>query len=571
MAEGGGLESGAVARPHTDGSSRGVPAAAESTAAGRWLGLILFIVVFVAALVPRMFTAGEHVMFDENLWMERSDNYLDAVTEGEFDRAHSAALFPIATMPGTPVMVVGAVAHAGYSTFDMDPGVPFNESRVGLMLSQRLMAGISALLIATLAVGVRRWAGDVAAWITGAILVGEPWLTGLSSQFHTDAFVALFGATGLVFMALAFEVPAPRIPTRHPLLMAGLGGALISLAPLTKLTGLNFGFGAITVFALSMWAARSDRPLLALRSRQMVAATAGALSMVVLTYTAVIVDPTGQWDLLSSSANLAPTGQLTFFRGEQTENPSAWFFPYTLALRFTPWLFVGALAGAGVCGWLSAQRGRALVLLSVALPTMIVLSSSAKKNDRYVLPVLALAAVLAALAAQGLWDRRQPSGVGHQHVLGAGVVATLVLSAWGSTVAPAGMMYFSPLFGGGQGAVDTTWIGNLDANHLAAREIQRLEGGDCEGVTVSYLTRSLYTRGSRPLDPYWPDLECNTSNEKGVPPDYVVAYIGEWQKLTEDTRDKALRRELLSVVEVRGIPVFRIWRGGPLPEGGADR
>jgi len=526
-----------------------------------WRGaLLLAVTIFVCALAPRLATIGNHNTSDEDTWLFRSDAFADSLAGGQPSGMYSRPVFglDVSTMPGGTTMWIGTLARSVDRTIGDDAGT-LQQSSSGHELAQAGVALATSILIAGVALSLRAWSGPIAGWIGGGLLVGEPWVTGLSSVFHTDAIVALGGTLGLVMLALGYGVASEDVP-RRPVLVVAAGATAIALAPLTKLTGLVFGIGALTVTGLSLWAHSRKGGGLGLWVRSTMAAVVALGLATTFFYPALIADPGPQLELLERSGSLGESGHLTFFRGKVTETPGLLYYLVALPLRATPWLAIcGALAlPAGLV--LARSRTQCLVLGAAMLPMLAVLSTSSKQLDRYGLSVTVLLIAWVAVTIQALWtDHGRSLSPQHVRLAQAGGAAALggvvALNLW---FAPWGLLYFNPLLGGGDTASSTVLVGWREGLELGSQRILELEDGDCSDTTISYLGIGAFP-GVRP-SPQRQPVPCDERAPKGESSDYVVAYILARQRNPSGHQNLADNRELVDTVRIHGVDLVEIWR-----------
>ena len=534
-----------------------------------WAGLI----VGTAALVPRLMTASHDLLTtDENVWRMRTDRFGDAVLSGRFGDA-SASLVSgladgeagtakaVATMPGVVPMWLGVMARGVWSVgrglgLWAGSDSTFVESPSGLNAAQAAVAVFTSVLVGVLVILVARWLGLLPAVVSGLLVATEPFLVAHGAVFHTDELVALCGVTGLVACALAFGLPH-RTPWRGRPLVAGLAGALLAGAVLTKLSGVVL---LVPAALLVVWAA-----VAAVRARApdvspwaavgWLRSTIGwlvgvAVAVALVSYPALWADPAEELRLLNNSANLADTGHIQFFLGEPTEHPGPAYYFVALPLRVTPWFLVAGVAAGALLWARAASRGTALALAIMAVPYMVAISAASKQFDRYGLPVLVVGALAIGAAAPVVvaavrkrigtdepWSRRQL-------MFGRAVGGLLVVHA--VVVAPWGIAYFNPLLGGAETAERAILVGwgeEYDATEIVTRHRR----GDCDGVTVAgFAAVSALGCGT-------PAIDWDTA-------DYVALYIAERQRMPDDDERALVRgRPLVGEHTVQGIIYLQVY------------
>lgn len=519
--------------------------------------------VLSGALLTRFLTIGNFVTKDEKFWMVRSNRFADALMGGRLDEA-SVTLGERATMPGVSTMWLGSLGRLVWSVGQdlglVDEQQEFVTSLSGLWTSQAMVAIATALLVTLVVALLHRWAGWGAAAVAAVLLVSEPWITAHGSVLHTDELTALFGVAGLLVLALAFDVP-DRFACRRPVLIAALGGLLVMQSPLTKLLGLPFGVGALAMIVFALWRDRPSRSarghprLFGQRLWQLAAAAGAALVAVPLSWPAMLFDPSTQISALVEFGGQAGQGHGQFFLGEPTSHPGWLYYAVVLPMRMTPWFFLGAVVSVPLALAARATRARAIWVLVWAVPATLVISSAHKQFDRYGLVLFVPMALLVGLGVgrhlERLLERRPPLRV---------AATTLAVGAvlFGAVTAPWGLLYFNPVLGGGSTAEEVMLVGWGEGWELAVDEIREQQKGDCAGVSVAGARKTIYGNATAaPLS--WFGVPC--SAKPAGEPTYVIAYVNQVQRVSEDELDRVLAgREHVGTVEIRGITVATIWR-----------
>jgi hypothetical protein len=521
----------------------------------RWVPLLLGILAFV----PRALTTGHFQTTDEVLWTRRSIGFTDAVL-GLDPASASATTDAIATMPGVTTMWLGSLAR-GVWTVGGAVGIvqddEFLHSSAGILLSQLAMAVATSLLLALFVALAWRWAGPVPAVVAGVLLATEPFVVAHSAVLHTDALTAFFGASGAVALFLALRrAPLAR---RRGVLMAAVAGALLAGAFLSKLSALVLAPGLALVVAATM----AEQVRVALRRREPLGpvavpllvvtgvAAAAALLTVVLTWPAIWADTRHQVEMLRQSSSLADMGHRQFFLGRISEDSGPLYYFVTTPMRMTPWFLVGAALFVPLA---LTRRWRAhlAALAAVTIPAVAVLATTPKQFDRYILvvvPFLALAVGMGVdVAVRALRDRLD-------HRVPA-VVAAVVLGAHAAVQAPWGIQYFNPLLGGIEAAERTMLIGWGEGLGEAGSVIEEREAPHCdiEVALIYHLIQSAFP--------------CGTTVTTPTEADYLVLYISERQRMTDDELAATRQRgRLIDVVRREGIVLAEIYdlRLAPTP------
>jgi hypothetical protein len=528
-----------------------VGAAPEAPPRLRWW----FLAVVVAAAVPRLWTAGRYVTTDEPTWLRRSERFSDAISQLDLSSA-TASLGEPATMPGGPTMWIGTISRALWNLADELGWVDSRSfsSDDGLAIAQHLAALVTALLIGWLFVTVARWVGPVPALLVAVVVATEPWLVGLGAVLHTDEMTALFGTIGLVTLARSLGLPDRARRADRPGWTAAIAGLALMGSALTKVTGVGYWTGAAV---LAVWALVRHRragggwwevgsPL-----RLCTVAAAAGLAVVPVAWPAVVADPAFQLERLRASAGLGMEsgrfffgGSRQFYLGEGTPAPGWTYYPVASALRVTPWFLLALVVGVAAALARAASRRHAAILLVPVTALFAVLTRSPKSYDRYALVLLVPLAVVAAIGLDQLRRRfRLPDASARRFVAVSGVA----LLAYSVVVAPWGLAYFNPALGGGRAGHENLLVGWGEGKVVALERIRAMEGGDCADVSVEGVAE-LWMLG----------FPCATPPSGDRPADYVVVYVSNIQR-DPGARDPVAGRELVEVVEIRGIPYVEIW------------
>lgn len=529
---------------------------AAATNVRRWFGRpgarTQVLTAFLFAAVPRVVSSGYFITADEGLWMQRSFDYSNAVANLDPARM-TATTDDVATMPGIATMWIGSLARLVWGTgahmFGIwRPDVSFEMNPEALGVAQVVAGLTNAALVAIIFWCLWHCWSPLVAWIAVALLATEPWLIGLGSVLHTDALAGLFATAGSLCLCWAMGWPDASRRSHRPHLLAVLAGALLAMAPLTKLSaaGLAFLPMLLATFAVSVawWRNRGDArgPVTRAMTVVLIAAMT-AVAIVPLSWPALLTDFSEQWGLIQESAALGTLPHLNFFRGKATPTPGWYFYAYATPFRLTPWALGALVIGVPLALVYRATRWMAVAFCLGVLPVCWVLSNALKQFDRYI--VIALIPVV-VVAAMGLGPTIERVRARFDRRVGIGVLIGMM--AYALWVAPYGLQYYNPVLGGGEVAEDRLLIGWSEGMELAAESIRDLEGGSCEGLAV--LNAGVYD---------FFDFPCLTPVTDGERPDYIVVHVNRRQRGLAPSA--ALEgREIVGRVVIRGIEFVTIWR-----------
>lgn len=425
-----------------------------------WLTAVLVAAAFFAAIAPTLpwpeFAGGsENLVVETVLEMRRGGPWFIPTLQG----------YPRVAKPPWTAWLTAAAArpHTVERLSTPDPRVRADAFRAFAWQARwPSLLSACAMLIATYALGeilFGRPAGLVAALVCGSSLL----FLRFCRSATTDVQLALWVAVANAFLALAL------LRGRHWLGFPGAGVAL-GLAFMSK-GPVGFVQSVLPFALFLLWRrfAQSPGPPRAGPQRRWLSAAAGLVLMlaVALPWYVVVV-----W---SDPKVLAPWLKEVTREGATQLAADPWYTYFVFFLWMAPWvsfvvagLWLGALSmtsrHAGATPW-REREGFVLALLLTVVP-LLVMSFVKDKNERYALPMVAPAAVLAAGAAAAWWrsDRRDPAG----RVAEAAHWATLLGMAVG--LPAAGML--SPRVGLGP-----PWFGPAAAAAIAAAALAVVAAG----------------------------------------------------------------------------------------------
>jgi hypothetical protein len=294
----------------------------------------------------------------------------------------------------------------------------------------------------------------------------------------------------------------------------------------------------------------------------------------VLLWPAMWVDPLGSlskvFSLASTYASEGHDSRLFFDGVIYDVGQSPWnFYPIAYVWRATPVVLTGLIL-AMVALFLprrlpqtTERRRLTLILLLFSVSFTLFLSLSAKKFDRYLLPVFAPLDIVAALGwlaflealngMAGRWSlaiRRGGGGL----LLGA-VVLVQLAGTWQTY--PYYLNYYNPLLGGSQKAVDVMMVGWGEGLDQAARYLDQKPNAEALRV-ISWSADgcfSYFFKGSAATIDY--DMNIDSLRRA----DYVVLYLNEWQRQAPTPEFLAYFEQLQPeyVVRIGGMEYARVY------------
>ncbi len=425
---------------------------------------LLGLLVFGAALLPRLYALGSFLTIDELKWAEGAGRFLLALQSGELSQTYWHFF------PGITIAWGGALA-LWVSCFSSPELAACIDAQMGNLPESIGWLRLGPVLLTSLgAAGVylvgRKLIGGRLAWLAALLLAFDPFFIAHSRILNGDAVVAILMFLSLLTFLLYWLGPlgqqpasqmgsgsSPSVTRRSPLQpVLLLSGALAGLALLTKLPAPFIGLfvgGLVIVAMVISW------PKAGFSTWQhwvaVLAVWGGmALLLFVALWPAIWVAPLETLRLMyvdTFEVGEAGRGHETFFRGQIVTDPGLWFYPYALAFRLTPVVMVGL---ALTVGWLllpviyaslritthllrqipsdravsisrftqqaarfTLQASRllfppsqivkvALVMLAYVLFIILLSNVSPKKLDRYVMAVIPAIVLLAAVGLDPL-------------------------------------------------------------------------------------------------------------------------------------------------------------------------
>ncbi len=540
-----------------------------------WLPILL---VFSAALLPRLYALGTFLTIDEVKWAEGAAQFLLALRSGDLAQTYWHFHPGITITWGSSLALWGLCRHAADLGACVNAQVTnLGESISWLRLSTVLLTSIG--IAAVYALGRRLLDGKIAL-LTALLLAFDPFFIAHSRILNGDA-----GAAILMFLSLmAFLIywlgqPATRRKWRYLL----LSGVFAGLAVLTKLPAPII---ALFIGGLGLAAMAADwRKFRSVAIRRWVAALAvwGGVAIIVfvLLWPAMWVQPLATLRLIYHDAfevGGAGQGHDTFFFGQVSADPGPSFYPYVIPFRLTPIVTVGFLA---TIGWLllpptyfglrtgyflvhhlpsrlieyvaraalQASRlilalsrltypeGRlvvvSLVMLLYILFVILFSSASPKKLDRYVIAVIPAIGLMAAAGYDYLFGlvyaiarkngKSQPARVSLKYyypVMGTVAGLQLLLAI---LTAPYYLTYYNPLLGGLKRIVKQAPVGWGEGLEQAASYLNSLPNAKSLKVSAWY---------SDIFQPYFVGQQASFSDDgrAQLAADYVVFYVNQIQR-----------------------------------------
>jgi 4-amino-4-deoxy-L-arabinose transferase-like glycosyltransferase len=518
---------------------------------------LLAMLVFVIALVPRLAGRDTYVTLDEDNWLKRTAGFTYALWSGELRRTYQNG------HPGVTTMWVGMLGMGqdqalqfstrirGQGLIGKVPG--FEEAIVDARGAMAVATSILTAIIALLA--GRLWGAGVGA-TAGLLLALDPFSVALGQILHVDGLLTGFMCISVLCLIWYWWERG----SRWLLLAAGVSAGL---AMLSKTPGL---------FLLPFGAAVAGLAFVAGRAELRRAAT-GVLAFGMLAATTYVAFWPALWlapiemlgrvvDFLRETGGQPHEGGSFFWR-HRVADPGPLFYPTALAYRLGLGVCLGLVLFVASFRLMNRKALIGLVLLFIA-GFGLMMTLGPKKFDRYVLPLMPMLAIVAAL---GSWKAGGWLGgrTGLRALAGSIGTAAIALMLQAQNLVgsyPYYLAYYNPILGGTTGAAERVMVGygeGLDqvADWLNARP-------NATSVWV----------GAHSFDILQPQIDGQGESLRDRVPsqaDYIVLYrfqlqVGQSPRVIDQYLG---RRDPLLVVQINGLDYAYVYPG-PRLVGGAS-
>jgi hypothetical protein len=531
---------------------------------------LISLLIFLLAFIPRILDLDRFLTPDEFLWVDRAQDFLAGLTNPDYECAptfiewenfvqQGLACTLRTGHPGVTTMWSGSMGFllrwlwdgaavplhdyvVAVSTDPLDPNF-IAPARLGTVL-------VISLWVVAIYWLVRRLFGAPIALITAVLIALDPFHIALSRVIHHDAFSTVF----MTLSALCAFVYWGEKAGRQWLVVSGLlaGFALLSKSPAMYLMPFIAVVGFWFAFKSGQMKAAWKKTLRRL-IREGLLWFAMAAVIFVLFWPAMWVIPLRVLEtIFFIGSKYAEGGHAkgVYFLGEISKDPGPLFYPITWLYRTSPLVVLGVVTtlALSLVQWQRNRKSASankntpspvfqstfsryfpLVLIFI-LGYYLLIINSAKKQERYFLPVypwfnfLAAAGLLAIVNARPIAQR-----IG-QHVSRLTLLVLILLVVNGLLVVynfPYYFTYYSPLFGGIKNTAKITTIGWGEGMDLAADYLN--QNIDPSRHLVSSWYQSTFA-------PYYHGPSLNYSKEKGevLAGDYAIFYINQVQRRYPD-------------------------------------
>lgn len=523
--------------------------------------LLIFISVFLIAFIPRFLRLGTTIVADEQLWIQRSINFMQSILDLDLSGTRQSG------HPGVTTMWLGSifigVKYLAYGYKDLGDF---------LFAAQLPIAIATSLAVALMYFMIREVFNEKIAILSCIMISLDVFYLALSRVIHVDALLASFMALSL----LSFLIFMDRLESSRFLILSGV---LASLAMVTKVSAvLLFPFIALLVFSCfvhAMITSPSVSKLLLIRKfikiySVWVIATFGVMFLV---WPAMWEDPLVFLRLFTSKL-VEHHDHGTFFMGSPVTNSGFLLYPMVILFRTTPVTLIFFIACVAFIlvkliknrklPHLGRLERNTVILLLYILLFMALVTLGSMESERYLLPVFPVFDIVAAVglfvAFEALINNRCGRS-GKSLSFSALVVLIFVLQLLPVIkVYPYYRSYYNPLAGGPDMAQKVIRVGVGEGMDLVANYLN--EKKNPQSITVAseydYLLRVYFKGKVKPLT--IERYETNTFNEI----DYLVVYISGLQRKNLRIPNKVLeyheRHEPEHTVIINGIKYAYIYK-----------
>jgi 4-amino-4-deoxy-L-arabinose transferase-like glycosyltransferase len=427
----------------------------KSAKSARFVVALLVAAIALGALLPRTTTLDDFVTYDEAYhWIGRTERFAEALRQHDWARTRQTG------HPGVTAMYLGSLGltlesltlTAGHSDAPDHAPPPSPIAHLAWMRWPAAVLHALVILLAFLVLVAGRLVSLPTALIAAFLWATSPLLIAHARLLHLDALL-----TDFVTLSLLCVLAACRSP-HHFRWLAGAGCAA-GLALLTKGPALIL---LPTTGLLLLW--QTPAPDLGTRLRSTLVSylfwLGIALVVVVALWPALWVTPHLALEryiekILWEGNN--PYTRAQFFFGQPVTDPGPLFYPVVLLFRATPVALAGLFLLALLWRYASREHTTVAVLAAFVLVWGLIMTTGAKKFDRYLLPAWPALLIGAAAGWSTLLSRwRKKTPLASIVALVMLVVAALSLPIW---YAPYYLSYYNPLVGGGAMAQKVLLVG----------------------------------------------------------------------------------------------------------------
>lgn len=521
------------------------------------------LVILALSLTVRLPDLAVFVGPDEFTWDGRSANFARAIAGGNLSDTYQDGY------PGVTLMwaeTVGAWLRYGVGlvddSADWDRIVGPANTMANLAAKRQVLAVTNAILVVAMVLLTARVFGSGVAWLAGFLLAFDPFLLTESRALRSEGIMA--GFNGLAVLALLLYWQKKRLKE------AVLVGLLVGLALLSKVSAAALlPVALVAVGGAPFFERTGTGP--ERRRKAMVNLLGWGVALFLtgwLLWPALWTTPVDvvvkMFDYVFVRVTEGNEGGTSFFLGTPRSHAElgALFYPVVILFRTTPITWLGLLLLAlsfWPKRWLSPKNRRLVGLMVFYLGVYLALiTASTLKYDRFIIPMLPILNVMAALGFVTAWRHLSRSIPAVRKVGGAMVL--LVLAGQMLLALPHHpyyYTYFNPLVGGLK---------------QAARMMPVGVGNEGLDQAVAYLNAlpnagelAVASGNSQKIRPNLKGHPIALDNLSGewVQGDYVLIYISQLQreKHAEDIIVYLERRKSEFIVSLHGLEYVWLYPG----------
>jgi 4-amino-4-deoxy-L-arabinose transferase-like glycosyltransferase len=444
---------------------------------------VIVLLLFILSLLPRAIGLDIYYTVDEDTYLNRSYQFLQALTRGDWQ-----ATFVNDATPGITTQWAGALgiwlyrlpqdSHQQTAIQAGGESLPDAERKSLALLAFARYP--TALLGSIFVVGVylllRKAVNGRIALLAASFLAFDTFLISLTRVLGNDALHAMFA----VFAVLCFG----RAGQTRARLWFAVSGACAGLAVLSKSPALILVPLALFLsIALHLLGGDESRGWKSLAAN--LALWFGAMLLAIFMFwPSMWVQPLDTFkrvfQIAADNVDQGNSGG-TYFWGQPVIDPGPFFYPVAILLRLPSVLLLGAVITLASLGSrLKAIRKRPLdsetrwllVLWATPLVYLVMLTLAARKSERHILPVFLALDILGAIGCLILLDRAAARWFKHRQRLVAGAGgALLVLVQIYCCVSthPYYFSFYNPLLGGARTAMGVLPLGWGEGMEQAGR------------------------------------------------------------------------------------------------------
>lgn len=498
-------------------------------AGGSWLPWLLW----GLALLPRLTAVSRYITPDELMWVQRSVVFREALVNGRLadtiTTGHPGVITTWLGALGMSVqMLFDATARANYLWIShiawMTPDNMIGFQKMATFLTAARLAVIvanSAGVVAIFHLARRLWGGGMGL-LLALLLAFDPFVAGLSGLLHVDALMTTLCTLALLTLALFFT-PHLSPPTPHSPRYYLFASAIFSaLAVLAKSPAILLPPLVALLLGVRLLGGRGEGwgKGLATAVRDGLLWLSTYLITMLLFLPALWADPARVWGEMSGSASRHVETALrpTFFIGNVTFDHGWSFYPVALGYRLGPVVLLGLLLFVGLLLWQRRWSWPVLLLGTWTVLYWVGISLTAKKFDRYALPLIF---PLTALAALGWWWLRE-NWLGEKRPFRPWLYPFLLIAqlAYLLPSLPFPLSAYNPLLGGAAAAERVLTVGWGEAISVAGRWLAEQPGAGEQTAVSGFPTN---------LAPFFPGQTLLPSPDGEAQADYIIRTVNSVQ------------------------------------------